>query len=150
MKRFKVLALCVLMTLPIFVSGLFAQEKAAGNYTKSYVVDANGDLLQVMRWAGRKPADYVPETSSEKDAPKAIVKLSNVPGYSWSHGCTATATAMFVGYYDHFGATDCYTGRIDGGVAPMTNSVWASEGATDPDSDGCALAASEINVDGRS
>ena len=150
MKRFKVLALCVLMTLPIFVSGLFAQEKAAGNYTKSYVVDANGDLLQVMRWAGRKPADYVPETSSEKDAPKAIVKLSNVPGYSWSHGCTATATAMFVGYYDHFGATGCYTGRIDGGVAPMTNAVWASEGATDPDSDGCALAASEINVDGRS
>jgi hypothetical protein len=149
MKRFKTMVLCVLISVPLFIASLAAQEKAAVNYQKGYMVDENGDLIQWMRWAGRAPKDYVPETASEKDAPKALVKLPiTVAGYNWAYGCTATATAMQVAYYDRYGAPNVYTGPENGGVAPLTNSNWNLQ-SSQSDTDMNAIAASKMGVDGR-
>lgn len=150
MVRFKMLVLCVLISLPLFIASLAAQEKSS-DIRKGQKVDENGNLMTWYKWSGKPPVEPVVSKGSpdEKlvDPSKGLVKMSNIPGYSWSYGCTATSTAMWLGYYDSYGADLMYTGPANGGVQPMTNTVWqtASQAGTDQ----CAVAASKSGVDGR-
>jgi hypothetical protein len=153
MVRFKMLVLCVLIAIPIIASNLFAQEKSDAKYQKGYAIDGNGDKVEWVRWAGFPPEKPVtnqvdPNEVYSKEGGKALVKLNNVPAYDWSYGCTATATAMFVAYYDNFGAPNCYTGPANGGVAPLSNAVWQT--SSQPDTSMLPIAASKNGVDGRS
>jgi hypothetical protein len=56
-------------------------------------------------------------------SPTAVL-LSNVPAFSWSFGCSATAAAMMAGYYDRTGYYNMYAGPTQGGLMPMDNSSW--------------------------
>jgi len=72
---------------------------------------------------------------------------SDVPTMRWSYGCSATSATMLFGYYDRTGYPNMYTGPTNGGVFPLTNSVWGSS------SEGygqCPLTASQTGLDGRS
>jgi hypothetical protein len=56
--------------------------------------------------------------------PATAVKLSDVPAFDWSYGCSATSGAMMAGYYDRTGYDDMYTGPNNGGVCPLNNGTW--------------------------
>ncbi|HQO09515.1 MAG TPA: hypothetical protein PLK90_05195 [Clostridiales bacterium] len=151
MAKFKTMVLCVLIVLPLLVANLTAQEKRS-DIQKGYKVDENGNLMKWMKWSGKPPKDPVVSKASPDEVytgkGKGLVKLSNIPGYSWSYGCTATSTAMWIGYYDRFGADNMYTGPENGGVQPLTNTAWTSQ-SSQTGTDQCAVAASKTGVDGR-
>ena len=67
--------------------------------------------------------------------------LSNVPAFDWSYGCSPTAAAMMMGHYDNGAYPDMYTGPTNGGVCPLTNSVWGTGE--------CPLSATHDGIDGR-
>jgi hypothetical protein len=73
-----------------------------------------------------------------------------VPAYDWVFGCSAVSASMIGAYFDRNGLPDIYTGPTDGGVMPMTNSVWPTwtdrTGASYP---GNPLVASRNGSDGR-
>ena len=71
--------------------------------------------------------------------------LSDVPSFDWSYGCSATSAAMMFGYYDRTGYDNMYTGPTDGGLCPLSNSVWGSGGMYNE----CPLSATHAGVDGR-
>ena len=91
----------IIIAMVLIISGLFAQQKN-GLIEKRHMIDENGDQLVMRRIAGYPP-EVLPKPNLNPPS-KAAVYLDNIPGYNWSYGCTATATAMFVGYYDRFGA----------------------------------------------
>ena len=149
MAKLKVLVLCALVAIPVLVSSLFAQEKASSHVR--YAVDENGNKMVMRRISGQPPKD-LPDASTitpyvPKDG-KASFYLDNVPCYDWSYGCTATATSMFVGYYDNFGADDCYIGPENGGLQPMSNATWNTQ-ASQTGTSQCPVAATKLGVDGR-
>ena len=67
--------------------------------------------------------------------------LPDVPAFDWCYGCSATAAAMMMGYYDTNGYPDMYTGPANGGVCPLNNSVWGPGE--------CPLSATRQEFDGR-
>jgi hypothetical protein len=76
--------------------------------------------------------------------------LSNVPGFLWSFGCSATSAAMIAGYYDRTGYGNMYAGPANGGVMPLDNSSWPDW--TDSHGESCAqcpLSATHNGLDGR-
>ncbi len=77
------------------------------------------------------------------------VMLSGVPTFEWVFGCSSVSAAMISGYYDGHGFPNMYTGLTNGGVVPLTDSVWGtwSDGTdTYPNN---PLIASKLGVDGR-
>jgi hypothetical protein len=153
MKRFKMMALCVLISIPLLVTSLMAQEKS-NSYVKKTYIDESGDMVTMFRYAGFPPKE-LPLANTElpkemrKEGEKGFYALSNVPSYDWSYGCTATAASIIAAYYDSYGAPTVYTGPANGGVAPMTNAVWDGQ-ASQADTSNLPIAASKQNVDGRS
>lgn len=149
MKKFKVLVLCALVAVPVLVSSLFAQEKASSHVR--YAVDENGNKMVMRRISGKPPKD-LPDASTitpfTPEKGKASFYLENVPCYDWSYGCTATATSMFAGYYDNFGADNIYIGPENGGLQPMSNAVWNTQ-ANQNGTSQIPVAASKMGVDGR-
>lgn len=147
MVRFKMLVLCVLLSLPLVLGSFLSAQQKGGVIEKRYMIDEDGNKLVMRRIAGYPP-EILPEPNKEIPVKsKTVNYLENTPGYTWCYGCTATATAMFAGYYDHFGADLCYTGPENGGVQPLTNTVWQT--ASQSDTDMCPVAASKSGVDGR-
>lgn len=71
--------------------------------------------------------------------PAVNVYLTSVPDYAWDYGCMGTATGNLMGYWDRQGFPDFYTGRANGGRAPMNSSgnneaiksLWASKAGFD-------------------
>ena len=86
----------------------------------------------------RAPAVSLPEPHIAA----GINVLQNVPAFDWSYGCSATAAAMMMGYYDNNGYTNMYSGPVNDGVCPHNNSVWGSGE--------CPLSATHQGVDGLS
>ncbi len=152
MVRFKMSALVALMTMLLLAISLNAQEKRNSYKIKSFI-DESGDVVNVYRYAGFPPKE-LPLVNTEvpkeirKDGEKGFFALPNVPSYTWCYGCTATAAAIIAAYYDSFGAPTTYTGPANGGVAPMTNTVWQGQ-SSQTDTDMCPIAASKMGVDGR-
>lgn len=52
------------------------------------------------------------------------VALTDFPSFSWMFGCSAVSAAMAATYYDNIGFSSMYTGPSNGGVYPITDSVW--------------------------
>jgi hypothetical protein len=73
--------------------------------------------------------------------PATAVKLSDVPAFDWSYGCSATSGAMMAGYYDRTGYDDMYTGPNNGGVCPLNNGTWGLGE--------CPLSATHQGIDSR-
>ena len=67
------------------------------------------------------------------------VHLVDVPDYSWFYGCMGTASGNLMGFWDRHGFPDFYTGRANGGVAPLNTdgsnsniiSLWVSKAGLD-------------------
>ncbi len=76
--------------------------------------------------------------------------MLDVPAYRWSFGCSATSGAMIAAYYDRDGFVNMYTGPTNGGVMPLTSSMWSDwndgHGGTYAQ---CPLTASRNGLDGR-
>lgn len=90
------------------------------------------------------PGSPRPKSYSEKSASviSAIVSISDVPALNWCYGCVPTAAAMLAGYYDRNGYDNIYTGSENGGVFPITNSVWGYGE--------CPLSATHMGIEGLS
>ena len=54
------------------------------------------------------------------------VALPNAPAFDWAFGCSATAAAMLMGYYDNSGYSNMYDGPANGGFYSLTNAVWGA------------------------
>jgi hypothetical protein len=87
----------------------------------------NGEtyLRTVISSPPQPPEGYV--RTSVADLPKphleaGINTISNVPAFTWAHGCSATSAAMIAGYYDRTFFANMYTGPTNNGVVPMNNS----------------------------
>ena len=138
----------LLVALVLITASLVAQKNSLVD--KRYMIDEDGNRLTMRQIAGFPPKELPPVVQlpkAMKTGEKGAFWLNNVPSYTWCYGCTATATAIFNGYYDSFGAPGVYTGPANGGVQPMTNDVWATSSQTGTDQ--CAVAASKDGVDGR-
>jgi len=114
-----------------------------------------GMLLAAGAWAaeepqmividGRPPADYrAPVAEVPPAGTKGVVILPDVPAFDWSFGCSATAAAMMMGYYDRTAYSNMYTGTANGGVCPLHN-----DGNPIGSSGHCSLSATEDGLDGR-
>jgi hypothetical protein len=71
--------------------------------------------------------------------PAVNVYLTSVPDYAWFYGCMGTASGNLMGYWDRHGLPDFYTGKANGGLAPLNTSgnnsgiisMWASKAGFD-------------------
>ncbi len=138
----------LLVALILITASLVAQKNSL--VSKRYMIDEDGNRMTMRQVAGYPPKVLPPVVQlpkTMKTGEKGAFWLNNVPSYTWCYGCTATAFAIFNGYFDSFGAPGVYTGPANGGVQPMTNGVWATSSQTGTDQ--CAVAASKEGVDGR-
>ena len=109
-------------------------------------IDSTGREVVVIKVPGKPPDSF---RMPEIDAPLTATTLSDVPGYDWSFGCSATSAAMMAGYYDRTGYSNMYTGPTNGGVAPMDNSSWGSVVINGETRKQCPISATRNGVDGR-
>lgn len=90
-------------------------------------VDEQGRQLDEIIVPGRPPEIKAPVAAVPEPNPAmGINTLSNVPAFDWCYGCSATSAAMMFGHYDNHNYTNMYAGPTNGGVCPMSNSVWGS------------------------
>lgn len=102
----------------------------------------NGELVDEIVVPGRPPRDFrAPVVALPKVAPAGVVILPNVPAFDWCYGCSATAAAMMMGYYDNGSYPNMYTGPTNGGVVPMCNVPYWGSGE-------CPLSATHQGKDG--
>jgi hypothetical protein len=78
----------------------------------------------------------------------AMNTLSDVPAFDWSYGCSATSAAMLFGYYDRTSYDNMYAGPTNGGVCPLTNSVWGHTVWPSVVCGECPLSVTHSGVDG--
>jgi len=90
--------------------------------------EENGRWIDEVVVPGRPPATYrAPAAPVPRARPlEGVNVLTDVPAFDWSYGCSATAAAMMMGYYDNGPYTAMYSGPANGGVCPMTNAVWGA------------------------
>lgn len=95
---------------------------------------------------GRPPKDRRAPVATLPTVPRAGEAniLTDVPAFDWSFGCAATAGAMMAGFYDRHGYPDSYIGTANNGICPLAN-----DGNPIGSSEHCALAATELGLDGR-
>lgn len=78
------------------------------------------------------------------------VLLTDVPRFTWVFGSAAASAAMIAGYYDRNGFPDIYTGPTNGGLVPLSDTLWGTwmdgSGVTYPHN---PLAATRMGADGR-
>lgn len=113
--------------------------------TRAQVASAEDGIDRVVI-AGRPPEHYRAPAAVLKrvDLAEGVNTLSGVPAFDWSYGCSATAAAMLVGYYDRHGYPNMYAGLADGGFCPLRN-----DGNPIGGSGHCSLSATEMGLDGR-
>ena len=97
---------------------------------------------ELMKIGGRPPETYRAPVYIT-DESKGDIILQNVPTYHWSHGCSSTAAAMLVGYYDWNDYTGMYVGSSTIGLhcAPTNEHTWW-------DQDHCTISATAQTYDG--
>ena len=106
----------------------------------------------VMAGPSSPPEGFAEETVNLEDpAVQAItIQLNEVPAFNWVFGCSAVSGAMIAGYYDRTSLPNVYTGPSNGGVIPLTSSMWGTwkdgAGINYPKN---PLIASMIGLDGR-
>lgn len=72
------------------------------------------------------PVEYAAERAASvvTSLDRASVVLVDFPAYTWVFGCSAVSGAMIAGYYDRQGYPNMYAGPTEGGVMPLTDTVW--------------------------
>jgi hypothetical protein len=145
----------------IFTAGIFAQNLSvdalmlpAGAYDVIY--DGDGVPVQWKVPSDIEGLEHVviagrPQKADTNVASptESSVILDEVPAFSWSFGCSATAAAMAAGYYDRNGYPEMYTGPTNNGLMPLDNSSWGSSYINGEWRDHCPLSATCEGVDGR-
>ncbi|MGC9445292.1 MAG: C39 family peptidase, partial [Candidatus Methanospirareceae archaeon] len=118
----------LVFALVVFTSAV-AQDAAARKnpYLVRTFVDEEGREIAEIVVPGRPPeikaeVAMVPESNIAM----GTNSLLDVPTFDWCYGCSATAAAMMFGYYDRTGYSNMYAGPTNGGVCPLTNTVWGS------------------------
>ena len=125
---------------------VFSQRIKLDDYIVEIFIDSTGREITCIIVPGRPPDDFrMPVAESTKSS----TILSNVPGYDWSFGCSATSGAMMAGYYDITGYYNMYTGPTNGGVAPLNNSTWGGVWINGEYRKQCPLSATRNGLDGR-
>ena len=81
-------------------------------------------LMQDIICSPPPPIDYNPISVKSFESTEGWVEITDVPCYVWSYGCYNTCLAMLAGYYDRKGYNCLYNGKINGGLAPLSNSSW--------------------------
>lgn len=126
-----------------------------GEYFATKIVELpDGTLLETDVFHGPSAPPFDPSNNqvnlSTPEVTANSVLLSDVPRFTWVFGSGAVAAAMIAGYYDRNGFPDIYTGPTNGGVIPLTDTVWGTwvdgAGETYPNN---PLVATRIGVDGR-
>lgn len=118
----------LLILASIFTAGVAQEPVVQKNpYLVRTFVDEEGRQIDEIIVPERPPeikaeAATVPEPHIEM----GINNLGNVPAFDWSYGCSATSAAMMFGFYDRTEYSNMYAGPTNGGVCPLTNSVWGS------------------------
>ncbi len=116
-------------------------------YITNRFVDATGQVIEEISVPGIPPENFrMPVAVPTKSA----VLLTNVPAFSWSFGCSATAAAMQASFYDRTGYYNMYAGPTHGGIMPMDNSSWGDVTINGQVRHQCPLSATRDGVDGRS
>ncbi|MEI7500814.1 MAG: hypothetical protein WCK84_10250, partial [Bacteroidota bacterium] len=116
------------------------------DYIAERFVDSTGREVVKVIVPGKPPDNFRMPVASPT---RGSVVLSDVPGYSWSFGCSPTAAAMMTGYYDRTGYSNMYTGPTNGGIAPLDNSSWGSVVINGETRSQCPISATRNGVDGR-
>jgi hypothetical protein len=140
-----IILLCFFQVASVSVAGAlnpYGVQSDNPHVVRRFVQD--GKSIDEVIVTGRPPESLraieaiIPESGS---ATLGIKSLTSVPAFDWSYGCSATSAAMMFGYYDNTGYPNLYVGPANGGVCPMTNSVWGSGE--------CPLSATHLGIDGR-
>lgn len=98
----------------------FGQNSKLSDFiTNIYVI--NGDTLVEIRVPGSPPPDVLMPLATPN---RSAVFVPNVPAFNWCYGCSATSGAMIAGSYDNNNYPNMYSGPGNGGLVPMTNSIW--------------------------
>ena len=139
-----------ILTLAILLlaCSLNGQKKTGIDHliTQRYV-DSAGKEAIAIRIGGKPPALYrMPAVTS---LPPGAVLLNGVPAYEWSFGCAPTSAAMMAGYYDQSWYPNMYSGPINGGLAPMNNSLWGYLIQNGDTLAQCPFSATRDGLDGR-
>jgi hypothetical protein len=145
MKKFTLFL--VLIFYWVFYTNTFAQFQGINpKYITNKFADSSGKVIVEVIVPGIPPENFkMPEAIPSK----AAVLLTNVPGYDWSFGCSATSAAMQAAYYDRTGYYNMYAGPTQGGLMPMDNSSWGSVVINGETRKQCPLSATRNGVDGR-
>jgi hypothetical protein len=89
--------------------------------------DEEGLQIDEVLFPGRPPEIKAAVANvPEPEIQRGINTLPSVPAFDWSYGCSPTAAAMMMGYYDNTGYASMYTGPANGGVCPMDNTIWGT------------------------
>ena len=114
--------------------------KPAKDYFRRTILQDGKVLVEVIV-PGRPPRLFrAPAVKLPVPNPQAGVNVLTAPAFDWSYGCSATAAAMMMGYYDRTTYDNMYTGPTNGGVCPLNNSSWGSGE--------CPLSATHMGYDG--
>jgi len=99
-------------------------------FSQEVVQTENGDILieTIINGPSKPPAGFLrPEAKFTDPVIQATpVMLSGVPTFDWVFGCSAVSGGMIAGYYDRNGFPNVYTGPTNGGVVPLTSSIWGT------------------------
>ena len=122
LTRFTVTLIGVFLTGSIFIDQSIADDPASnGRKANPYLVKTfweDGKQIDMIIVPGRPPKNFraaivrIPEPNPAL----GINILSDVPAFDWCYGCSATAAAMMMGYYDHAAYSNMYAGPTNGGV----------------------------------
>ena len=143
----KITLLFIFMVFWAVSNDLIAQIQGINpKYITDRFVDSTGRVIVEVVVPGIPPDNFrMPEAVPSK----AAVLLANVPGFSWSFGCSATAAAMQAAYYDRTGYYNMYAGPTQGGLMPMNNSSWGDVTINGAVEHQCPLSATRNGLDGR-
>lgn len=122
-------------------------------YSEVYTTLSDG--TPIVKSIINGPSKPLPEFEQERldsyrNSDEAQGLIPDFPSYDWNFGCSAVSQAMISAYQDRTGYSNLYTGPMNGGVAPITDTSWPrwtdSYGDSYPSN---PIVASRIGTDGR-
>ena len=156
--------LAIVLGISLFLAGVSPSARAQDDnpldketqyfHTEKVMTLPDGRMIYKAKVAGpsSRPEgfDNQPVNLSDPAVQEAAVVLMDVPAFDWVFGCSAVSGAMIAGYYDRNGLPNIYTGPSNGGVIPLTSSMWGTWVDSEPEIyPRNPLIASQNGLDGR-
>jgi len=90
---------------------------------------ADGSLIEkdIISGPPQPPLGFETEREASIVTLTSRSTLANFPSYSWVFGCSAVAGAMIAGFYDRTGYPNMYTGPTNGGIMPLSDTMWGEK-----------------------